>query len=94
MTATHVSQDHVLNGVVLDLQHRLREAQDELQRQDETIAALRAFILDQGQLAEEAGLVLRGVYRNARAAASNPLGDPDPDDVQAGGRREPTWPNT
>lgn len=74
----------------------LREVQAlraENERLRENIEALRAALLEQAQLAEEAGLVLRGIYRVARGVAYD-RSDPAADDVQAGGRGEPTWPDT
>jgi hypothetical protein len=71
VTSTHVAQDQVLNGVVLDLQHRLRAAQDELQRQDETIAALRAALMELAQLTGDSAATLAAVMKVARGVAQD-----------------------
>jgi hypothetical protein len=44
----------------------------EVDRRGEIIRALMACLLEQGQVAEEAGLVLQGVYRNTTGVANDP----------------------
>ena len=46
-----------------------RELRAENARLRDDVRALRAALLEQAQIAEEAGLVLRGVYRVARGVA-------------------------